>query len=94
MWYKKEEQPTRIGFWYLGTGIGVIVGAIASFGFQHYVGHSFTSWQIMFLVFGIITCFVGICVVVSLYFVMLCWIGLGGCGWEVANKCGLDILAG
>lgn len=65
MWYKKEEQPTRMGFWYLGTGMGVIVGAIASFGFQHYVGHSFTSWQIMFLVFGIITIFVGICVVVS-----------------------------
>lgn len=65
MWYKKHEQPVRMGWWYLGTGTGVIVGAIASFGFQHYVGHSFTSWQIMFLVFGIITIAVGICVVVS-----------------------------
>lgn len=69
MWYKKHEQPTRMGWWYLGTGCGTIMGAIASFGFQHYDGKSFTSWQIMFLVFGLITIAVGICVVVSeIYF--------------------------
>jgi len=66
MWYKKNEQPFRIGLWYLGTGSGTIVGALASFGFQHYVGKTFKSWQIMFLVFGLITIAVGICVVIFL----------------------------
>jgi MFS family permease len=62
MWYKKSEQPTRIGFWYLGTGTGTVIGALSSYGFQHYSGATFKSWQIMFLVFGLITIAVGICV--------------------------------
>jgi sugar phosphate permease len=62
MWYKRSEQPPRVGFWYVGTGTGTIIGAIASFGFQHYTGKQFTSWQIMFLLFGLITIVVGIAV--------------------------------
>ncbi|KAJ9155594.1 Allantoate permease [Pleurostoma richardsiae] len=62
MWYKKSEQPPRMGFWYVGTGTGSIIGSIASFGFQHYTGKEFTSWQIMFLVFGLITIATGITV--------------------------------
>ncbi|KAH6666792.1 allantoin permease [Halenospora varia] len=66
MWYKKSEQPFRIGIWYLGTGTGTIVGALFSFGFQHYTGKTFKSWQIMFLVCGVITIAAGICVMVFL----------------------------
>lgn len=66
MWFKTTEQPLRIGFWYCGTGIGVIFGSLASFGFQHYEGGIFSSWQIMFLVFGLITVAVGILVVLIL----------------------------
>lgn len=44
MWYKKGEQPPRIGLWYVGTGTGTIIGALASFGFQHYTSKAFTSW--------------------------------------------------
>lgn len=66
MWYKKEEQPVRIGIWYLGTGTGTIVGALSSYGFQHYTGDSFKSWQVMFLVFGLITIAVGITVTIIL----------------------------
>ncbi|TVY13479.1 putative transporter protein [Lachnellula arida] len=66
MWYKKSEQPFRIGIWYLGTGCGTIVGALFSYGFQHYNGKAFRSWQIMFLVCGIITIAAGICVVLFL----------------------------
>ncbi|TVY44230.1 Thiamine pathway transporter [Lachnellula occidentalis] len=66
MWYKKSEQPFRIGIWYLGTGCGTIVGALFSYGFQHYDGKVFRSWQIMFLVCGIITIAAGICVVLFL----------------------------
>ncbi|TID19652.1 Major facilitator superfamily domain [Venturia nashicola] len=60
MWYKRHEQPPRVGFWYLGTGTGTIIGSLISFGFQHYHSSTFTSWQIMFLVVGIITVTVGI----------------------------------
>ncbi|KAG8166922.1 hypothetical protein KVR01_002611 [Diaporthe batatas] len=63
MWYKKGEQPQRMGLWYLGTSTGVIIGALASFGFQHYTSKAFTSWQIMFLVFGLITMAVGALVI-------------------------------
>ncbi|KAI1847722.1 hypothetical protein JX266_006217 [Neoarthrinium moseri] len=64
MWYRKSEQPARVAFWYVGTGTGTIIGALTSFGFQHYLGDQFTSWQIMFLLFGLITIAVGILVMV------------------------------
>jgi sugar phosphate permease len=60
MWYKRNEQPPRVGIWYLGTGTGTIFGSLISFGFQHYHSDKFTSWQIMFLVVGLVTCSVGI----------------------------------
>lgn len=63
---RKAEQPTRIGYWYLGTGTGLIAGALSSYGFQHYSGTIFKSWQIMFLLFGLITIAVGILVVIFL----------------------------
>ncbi|KAI9372632.1 allantoate permease [Aspergillus egyptiacus] len=64
MWYKRNEQPKRIGFWYLGTGAGSIIGALASFGLLFYTGDEFRSWQAMFLIFGLITIAVGIIVFV------------------------------
>ncbi|EKG20334.1 Major facilitator superfamily [Macrophomina phaseolina MS6] len=66
MWYKKKEQPSRVGLWYLGTGVGTVIGSLISFGFQHYSSPTFTSWQIMFLVIGLITVAVGILVVLLL----------------------------
>ncbi|KAK8055185.1 hypothetical protein PG993_000412 [Apiospora rasikravindrae] len=62
MWYKKSEQPRRVGFWYVGTGAAKIVGALTSFGFQHYTRSDFKSWQVMFLVWGLATISVGILV--------------------------------
>jgi sugar phosphate permease len=49
-----------MGLWYLGTGTGTIVGALTSYGFQHYEGTTFKSWQIMFLMWGLVTITVGI----------------------------------
>lgn len=63
MWYKRHEQPPRVGIWYLGTGTGTIFGSLISYGFQHYHSHVFTSWQIMFLVVGLVTCVVGTLVI-------------------------------
>lgn len=59
MWYKRDEQPKRVGFWYIGVGIATILGSVMSFGFQHYHGTTFSAWQIMFLVIGLITVCMG-----------------------------------
>ncbi|KAI0880796.1 allantoate permease [Annulohypoxylon maeteangense] len=66
MWYKRSEQPARLSFWYVGTGTGSIIGALTSFGFQHYHSEIFTSWQIMFLLFGLITVAIGILTMIFL----------------------------
>ena len=63
MWYRRHEQPRRIGTWYIGVGCATILGSLMSFGFQHYEGTIFSSWQIMFLVIGLITIVVGILVI-------------------------------
>jgi MFS family permease len=64
MWYRRHEQPKRIGFWYIGVGTAGIIGALMSYGFQFYVGGRFSSWQIMFLVVGCITIFMGVVVII------------------------------
>lgn len=66
MWYKRREQPIRVGLWYIGVGTGAITGALISFGLQHYETKAFKSWQIMFLVVGLFTVFIGALVVIFL----------------------------
>lgn len=63
MWYKRSEQPFRVGLWYIGVGSGSILGALISFGFQHYHGKVFKSWQILFLVVGLFTMVIGALVI-------------------------------
>lgn len=60
MYYTKAEQSARIGFWATQAGTGYIIGGLISFGFQHYHGKTFTSWQIMFLVVGLVTVAFGV----------------------------------
>ncbi|KAL2026057.1 hypothetical protein VTO58DRAFT_103241 [Aureobasidium pullulans] len=62
MWYKKNEQPPRTGIWYLGTGTGTIIGSLLSYAFQHVNSASLYSWQILFLVVGLLTICIGITV--------------------------------
>ncbi|GAB7356406.1 hypothetical protein MBLNU459_g7180t1 [Dothideomycetes sp. NU459] len=66
MWYRKHEQPPRTGIWYLGTGTGTIIGSLLSFAFQHVDSAVLYSWQILFLVIGLITVCIGIAVVMLL----------------------------
>lgn len=60
MYYTKSEQCARIGFWATQAGTGYIIGGLISFGFLHYNGKNFTSWQIMFLVVGLCTVLFGL----------------------------------
>ncbi|KAJ4308837.1 hypothetical protein N0V94_009190 [Neodidymelliopsis sp. IMI 364377] len=66
MWYKRDEQPRRIGFWFTGAGVAVMIGSLISYGFQHYTGDKFNNWQIMYLVAGLITIAAGIIVILFL----------------------------
>lgn len=49
MWYKRSEQPLRMGIWIGSAGIGYVLAGIASFGIGHIHG-ALSSWRYMFLV--------------------------------------------
>ncbi|KAJ5919787.1 hypothetical protein N7454_009622 [Penicillium verhagenii] len=66
MWYTRDEQPKRFGIWYLGTGTASMMGALVAYGLLFYTGDHFKAWQIMFLIFGIITIVVGISIFIFL----------------------------
>lgn len=70
MWYTRSEQTLRMGIWYQGSSVAPAVSALASYGFLSYdETHSndhFKSWQILFLLFGLITIAVGIIVIIFL----------------------------
>jgi MFS family permease len=59
-YYTKSEQASRFCFWYMGLGVGQILGGIISFAFQHVTGHaSLSGWQLMFIVIGLTTSIIG-----------------------------------
>ncbi|KAK0651179.1 major facilitator superfamily domain-containing protein [Cercophora newfieldiana] len=61
-WYTKSEQAPRFSFWYLGLGLGQILGGAVSFAFQHITPASsaLSGWRIMFLTLGLVTVLIGI----------------------------------
>ncbi|KAH7155982.1 major facilitator superfamily domain-containing protein [Dactylonectria macrodidyma] len=60
-WYTKSEQAPRFSFWYLGLGLGQIIGGAASYGFQHIgPGAGLAGWRIMFVTLGVITVIIGL----------------------------------
>lgn len=54
MYYKREEQPLRMGIWIGSAGLGYVIAGIASFGIGHING-SLASWRLLFLIWGAIT---------------------------------------
>ncbi|KAJ2979906.1 hypothetical protein NQ176_g2964 [Zarea fungicola] len=66
-WYTKSEQAPRFSFWYLGLGLGQILGGAISYGFQH-IGPSaaLSGWRTMFVVLGCITVVTGLAVILLL----------------------------
>ena len=63
-WYTKSEQAPRFSFWYLGLGVGQIVGGAVSYGFQHVTGGGLAGWRVMFITLGAVTVCVGLGVLV------------------------------
>ena len=65
-WYTKTEQAPRFSFWYLGLGLGQIIGGLVSFGFQHVQNSPIEGWRIMFIVLGIVSVIIGVATFVLL----------------------------
>lgn len=60
-WYTKSEAAPRFSFWYLGLGLGQLIGGIVSFGFQHVSPNAqLSGWRIMFVTLGCLTVLIGL----------------------------------
>ncbi|KAF6798722.1 allantoate permease [Colletotrichum sojae] len=61
-WYTKSEQAPRFSFWYLGLGLGQIVGGAVSYGFQHVAPGEgrLAGWRVMFIALGCVTVAIGL----------------------------------
>lgn len=54
LWYKRQEQPLRLGIWIGCAGLGYVIAGIASYGIGHIQG-GLSSWRYCFLIWGCIT---------------------------------------
>ncbi|KAJ5683245.1 hypothetical protein N7462_006410 [Penicillium macrosclerotiorum] len=54
MFYKREEQPSRQGAWFVGNCIANIIGGVVAYGIGHSAS-SLQSWRLLFLALGAIT---------------------------------------
>jgi MFS family permease len=60
MWYKREEQSGTVIFWYMMNGFQQMIGSLLAFGFSFVPKSSpITSWQALFMTYGIVTVFWG-----------------------------------
>ncbi|KAH8891120.1 major facilitator superfamily transporter [Thozetella sp. PMI_491] len=61
MWYKREEQAGIIIYWYVMNGLQQIIGGLLAFAFSFVpLDSPVSSWQALFMTYGIITVFWGI----------------------------------
>lgn len=61
-WYTKKEQGARTAIWFSFNGVGQIIGGFVAYGIavgtaRHPV--AVESWQLLFLVIGLFTAFIG-----------------------------------
>ncbi|KAH8697104.1 major facilitator superfamily domain-containing protein [Talaromyces proteolyticus] len=55
MWYRRREQPVRLGAWYAMNGITNMFGSLLSWGLGHISSATLAPYQIIFLFFGLLT---------------------------------------
>jgi MFS family permease len=55
MFYTREEQNKRVGYWFLMNGFAVIFLGFVAFGVLHTKTHNFMPWQWLMIITGIIT---------------------------------------
>ncbi|KAH8661979.1 major facilitator superfamily domain-containing protein [Xylariales sp. PMI_506] len=59
VWYKREEQASRVTFWYMMNGGQQIVGGLLAYCFSLITTGPLKSWQWLFLAYGVISVFFG-----------------------------------
>ncbi|KAF9268407.1 MFS general substrate transporter [Marasmius fiardii PR-910] len=50
-WYTREQQPSRIGYWYLANGFGIALGGLLGYAIGNIEG-ALPSWKYEFLIIG------------------------------------------
>lgn len=63
MWYKRKEQPVKIGLWYTANGVGIALGGLLGYGIGHIKG-ALASWRYEFIVIGCLCCAWGIVIAI------------------------------
>ncbi|KAH9223914.1 major facilitator superfamily domain-containing protein [Leptodontidium sp. 2 PMI_412] len=53
MWYKRSEQPLRMGAWFMGNVCSGLFGALIAYGLGHIT--AIEPWRAVFIIFGAIT---------------------------------------
>lgn len=66
MWYKREEQPVRLGIWYSATGLFSIFSGLVNYGLGNAAKTSPSPWKYMFVFAGGFTVVFGMLLLVFL----------------------------
>ncbi|TRM67974.1 major facilitator superfamily domain-containing protein [Schizophyllum amplum] len=64
MFYKKNEQATRISWFYVMNGLTQIFGGFVAYGISFDDGHRLAPYQIIYILLGGLAIVVGICVLI------------------------------
>lgn len=60
MWYKQNEQAQRMGYWLCCNGVATLIMAPLAYGLSGVTGAAIASWEILFLMLGLITIITGV----------------------------------
>ncbi|EIW61735.1 MFS general substrate transporter [Trametes versicolor FP-101664 SS1] len=66
MFYKKDEQGTRISWFYVMNGLTQVFGGFVAYGISFYDGHAIVPYKIIYILLGGLAVLVGVCVVIWL----------------------------
>ncbi|KAK4096176.1 MFS general substrate transporter [Parathielavia hyrcaniae] len=59
-WYKREEQASRVTYWYMMNGAQQMVGGLLAYCFSLITSGPLKSWQWLFLSYGVISVIYGV----------------------------------
>ncbi|SJL01931.1 related to allantoate permease [Armillaria ostoyae] len=66
MFYKKDEQASRISWFYFMNGLTQIFGGFVAYGVSFYQGHVLAPYKIIYILLGGLAIVVGVCVLIWL----------------------------
>ncbi|KAJ6509891.1 MFS general substrate transporter [Mycena vitilis] len=66
MFYKKNEQASRISWFYVANGLTQVFGGFVAYGISFYSGKRLAPYKIIYILLGALAIVVGICVVIWL----------------------------